>query len=305
MTAARAQACEATDRLAPALLRQPMPAHYQEALDQARRPTGSCVAMPGLTFSPSMVWRSPARHSATQSSYEGRDRARAKLVGCTVRDQHARHDCDLLDDFQAVLKEGLASLHEIDDELRQTHEWGQLHRTLNIDDLGLDAFGSKMGSRCARVFRRNARYPAERAASYGASHNCATSADPEVERCENIAFALAEDITTTYSQVRRTIFDVGGNIVRLEKQELHTSRVSHQRSVVGEQSARIDADRHQELGQRLQNTALWHRDHQRPVAIGRANHLRVGYGAHAPRPPTREIVAPSPPSFSPLPPYPR
>src|SRR5262245_13712906 len=107
----------------------------------------------------------------------------------------------MLDDHQTVLTKCLAALDEIDDEIGQARDRGQLDRALHVDDFDGDTATSKVSGCDVRELRSDAKDAWRRLAvgERGDDHPAAT--DAEIHRRIEVVLALEEHVAADDAEI--------------------------------------------------------------------------------------------------------
>jgi hypothetical protein len=141
-----------------------------------------------------------------------------------------------------VLLEGRAGFDEVDDEVRETDERGELDRALDKDDLGLHAARGEVIGGDARVLGRHARHARHLRTISGRGDHHAAAPDTEVERLVQVVAALEQDVAPGDAEVGGAELDIGGDVVRLQEQKAHLAvgRLPDEAAVVAVEHGRIE-----------------------------------------------------------------
>ena len=165
------------------------------------------------------------RQSVASLRSSGSRRSCLSLSPTRFRDHQRRHFEHRFKWHQAVLAQGFAALHQVDDDVGQSGQGGQLDRSLNKDRLDVDALRFKVSGGAMRELGGHTQWASavprlpSQPGTRRASHHQLAATDSQVDGGVQVEVALQKHIPADDPQVRHAVLNVGGHVVRLEQQE--------------------------------------------------------------------------------------
>ena len=104
-------------------------------------------------------------HGLAQDAQEGHDGGMFHLPGSLVNHEAGADMGNMFQGEQAVGLEGITALDQIDNQVRQPHQGGQLHGAIQLDDLHLLTLGGEVAFGAFDVFGGDTPPPEGSAAS--------------------------------------------------------------------------------------------------------------------------------------------
>jgi hypothetical protein len=132
---------------------------------------------------------------------------------------------------QAVGLEGAAGGDEVDDDVGQADQRGQLHRAVELDEVDVHALGREVVARGVDVFGgdADARALLHRAGvvvAFAHRDHHAAACDPQVERLvEAVAAVFVEHVLAGDAEVGGAVLDVGRDVAGAHDDEPHVGAV--------------------------------------------------------------------------------
>lgn len=202
---------------------------------------------------------------AAEPLEQGHDLRAAELVEGAVGDEDAGDVADVFAHDEVVLAQGFAGFDEVDDDVGQAHERGELDGAAHVDDFGLDAALGEVFRGDAGELGGDARDAGGGVDAGGAGHDHAAFADAELDGLVQVVGSFEQHVAAADAEVGDAVFDVGRDVVGLEQQEAQRAVLgfSDQFTLVGEEVGGVDAGAFEERGEGLHDAALGDREGER------------------------------------------
>ncbi len=151
----------------------------------------------------------------------------AQLVAGAVDDQPRRRARHLVHDHQAVLGQGAAGLHQVDDPVGEPQQGRQLDRPGDAHQLHLHAAPREEPAGALHVLGGHPRHPAARQLRIRRvgrrGHGEGAAAEAQVQRAQDIGRALVQHVEAHHPGVGDAGLHVHRHVAALHRQELEAA----------------------------------------------------------------------------------